>query len=319
MNDWKIIKEKILTANNTAIVCHHNPDGDTLGSAFALHVSLKQIDKKSDVLCADDIPEKLEFMNNVTLINKFDKEKYDLVVFLDSGDLKLTGKLFEGINIDGLNTVSIDHHGTNSHYAKINYVDDSYSSCAELVLDLIRYMDINLCKEAANYLYTGIVTDTGQFAYSYTSGRTHENAAYLIEHGAEFSFIHNIIFKSMPLARLLLMKQMLKNVVFKNDNKVAVSLLSIEDFKLSDATPQDSDSLVNTLLAVDSVKVAALIRQLNENSFKISFRSTDDVDVSPAAISLKGGGHKQACGASIECELDQAINVVLNAIEKADF
>jgi phosphoesterase RecJ-like protein len=318
MNKIDIIKEKILKSNYTAIVCHQNPDGDTLGSAFALSEALTGLNKNNDVLCVDELPKKFEYMNDIKLIHEYEYGKYDLTIVVDSGDLKLTGNIFNDIDFNKLDSINIDHHGTNSEYAKINYVDSSYSSASELILFFIRELGVTPSKKVAEYLYTGIVTDTGQFAYSYTSKRTHENAGYLIECGAEFSKIHYDIFKQMPLQKLLLMKQMLHNMKLVEDNSIAVSLLSLDDFKMSNATAQDSDSLVNTLLAVDTVKVAVLIRQLDDNTFKASFRSMDGIDISVAAKSIGGGGHKQAAGAAYTSNLSEAINVVLEAIEKAD-
>ena len=136
----------------------------------------------------------------------------------------------DGIELEELNTINIDHHGTNDKYAKLNHVDDTYSSTVELIMELIREMDVDIDKKTAEYLYTGILTDTGQFSYSYTSGRTHENAAYLINRGADFSKLNKILFNTMPLSKLMLTKVMLQNLKMENNGKVAISLLSLEDF-----------------------------------------------------------------------------------------
>jgi phosphoesterase RecJ-like protein len=318
MNKIDIIKEKILKSNYTAIVCHQNPDGDTLGSAFALSETLSLLGKKNDVLCADELPTKFNFMDEIKLLHCYDKSKYDLTIFLDSGDIKLTGTLFSDTSIDDIDTINLDHHGTNSKYAKLNYVDSTYSSAAELVLELIRIMGIIPSKKIAEYLYVGMVTDTGQFAYSYTSARTHNNAAYLIECGADFSKIHYDIFKSMPLQRLLLMKHMLDNMKLSRQNSVAVSILTLDDYKACGATAQDSDSLVNSMLAVESVLAAVFVRQVDEKTFKASFRSMDGIDISVAAKSLGGGGHKQAAGATFPAKKEEVLDIILEAVDKAE-
>ena len=308
------IKNKIFALRYAAIVCHQNPDGDTLGSAFALCEALKKINKKSDVICSDALPEKYGFMNEIPIINAFEKEKYDILIFVDCATKKLAGKIFDGIELGGTDTINIDHHGTNEKYAGINLVDDTYSSTAEIILELIKAMDIDIDKKTAEYLYAGIVTDTGQFAYSYTSARTHLNAAHLISCGADFSNLHKTLFNTMPFSKLMLTKKMLENLQMFNDGKVAISLLSTDDFLSTGSSQPESESLVNMLLSLENVKAAVLIREVDKDTFKASFRSADDVDISKAAKSLGGGGHKQASGATLHCSKNEAVSIALKAI-----
>ena len=162
-----------------------------------------------------------------------------------------------------------------------------------------------------------MVTDTGQFAYSYTSDKTHENAAYLLRCGADFSALHNRLFKTMPYRKLALIQRMLEKHKMFAEGKIAFAMLETIDFKECDAAPQDSESLVNMLLSVEGVKVAALVRQLDERIFKASFRSADDVDISKAAKLLGGGGHAQASGATLNCAENEVFNILLDAIKNA--
>ena len=312
------IKQKLMNSSKTALVCHQNPDGDTLGSAFALSEALDKIGKRNDVCCADTLPEKYSFMDGVVIHNELLQGNYDLIVFLDSAEPKLVGSLIEGLDLSGTDTVNIDHHGTNTKYADINYVDSASSSTAEIVQDLLKILGVQFSKRIAEYLYVGMVTDTGQFAYSYTSARTHEHAAFLLECGVDFSRLHKILFNRMPLNKLLLTKQMLENLQLYEGGKIAVSLLSTQDFKESGAAPEDSDSLVNMILNIIGVKAAALIRQLDTELFKVSLRSDDDTDISKAAKILGGGGHKQASGATVECSKNDAVKTILDAIHKAE-
>ena len=312
------IKEKLMDSNKTALVCHQNPDGDTLGSAFALSEALNIMGKSNDVCCADSLPEKYSFMDEVAICNELIPKKYDLIVFLDCAEPKLAGSLLDGLDLSGSYTINIDHHGTNTKYADMNHVDSLSSSTAEIIQDLIATLGAEFTKSMAEYLYVGIVTDTGQFAYSYTSASTHEHAAFLLECGVDFSRLHKILFNRMPLNKLMLTKQMLQNLEMHDGGKIAVSLLSTQDFKESGAAPEDSDSLVNMLLNINGVKAAALIRQFDTKLFKISLRSDDDTDISKAAKLLGGGGHKQASGATIECLKPDAVKTVLNAIHKAE-
>jgi phosphoesterase RecJ-like protein len=256
-------------------------------------------------------------MNEIPIINAYEKGKYDVLIFVDCAAKKLAGEIFEGIEPKEFNSINIDHHGTNEEYAKFNLVDDTYSSTAEIILDLIKAMDVGIDKKTAEYLYTGIVTDSGQFAYSYTSERTHINAAYLISRGADFSKLHKQLFNTMPYSKLMLTKVMLQNLQMAGSGKIAVSLLTLKDFISTGSSQPESESLVNMLLAVEGVKAAVLLRQLDKDTFKASLRSADDVDISKAAKKLGGGGHKQASGATLNCGKEDAVSVVLDAIRES--
>lgn len=311
------IKKAILNSKSTAIVCHQNPDGDTLGSGFALCGAIKKMGKNPDLFCADPLPLKYSFLGDVKLLNKIDNDKYDLVIFVDCGDRKLTGHLLDDFDYTDVLTINIDHHPTNSMHSDINHVLSTYSSTAEVILELIQHIGVDIDKKMAESLYVGILTDTGQFAYSYTSQRTHEHAAFLHSRGIDFSKINTIIFGTMPIEKLLLMKRMLHNLEMKQENQIAISLLTTVDFNESGASEQDTGAFVNMLLSVDTVKIAVLLRQIDDNNFKASFRSIDGLDISKAAQLLNGGGHKQASGAKIECKIDNAIDTIINAINEA--
>lgn len=312
------IKQEILNSKYTAIVCHQSPDGDTLGSAFALCEVLNRSGRKVDVICTDLLPYKYSFMNEIPIINTFNSTKYDLVVFVDCATIKLSGNLFEKENLKALNTINIDHHGTNSQYAKLNYVDDSFSSTAEIILELIKSFSADIDKKIAEYIYVGVLTDTGGFAHSYTSARTHENAAFLLRCGVDFSKLHKDLFGTIPFSKLMLTKQMLLNLKILENGKVAFAMLNFEDFEESGATQQDSESLINMLLSAENIKIAVLIRQIEKNLFKASFRSVDEVNISKAANILGGGGHKQASGATLQCEKTEVTDVIIDAIHKAE-
>lgn len=314
MNNINKIVDVLNRANYAAIVCHSNPDGDTLGSAFALSASLKKKNISSDVICQDVLPDNYNFLSGITIHNIFDKDKYDVVVFVDCAEIGLAGRLRDKIILSKYKTINIDHHSTNEKYADINYVDGTSSSASELVLDIIKELDIEIDNKIAEYIYTGIVTDTGQFAHSYTSARTHYNAAFLLEKGIDFSLIHKKAFKTISLSKALLQNKMLDNMNLYEDNMVIISKLFKDDFISSNAKVEDTDSLINILLSIKGTKIAVLIRYNDENSCKISFRSIDDIDISTVAKKLGGGGHKQAAGATFNGNIVDAEKKILEEI-----
>lgn len=314
MKNINKIVDVLSRARYAAIVCHSNPDGDTLGGAFALSTALSKMDIQSDVLCKNVLPDNYKFLSGISIINTFEKNKYDVIVFVDCAELALVGELIKDINLKEYKTINIDHHGTNIEYADINYVDSSSSSASELVLDVIKELIVDVDASIAEYIYVGIVTDTGQFAHSYTSAKTHRNAAYLVEKGIDFSLIHKKAFKTISLSKALLQKIMLDSMTLFNENQVIISTLDKEDFIKSNAKVEDTDSLINILLSIKGTKIAILVRYNDDSSCKISFRSTDDIDISKVAKSIGGGGHKQAAGATFNGSILEAQNKVLEEI-----
>lgn len=315
MNEINKIIYELKKANYAAIVCHSKPDGDTLGGAFALSAALKKANIQSDVLCNNSLPDNYSYLDGIKLISIFDKQKYDIVVFVDCAELSLVGDLIKDINLDVYKTINIDHHGTNAKYAKLNYVDSTSSSASELVLDIIRELGTDIDKTIAEYIYVGIITDTGQFAHSYTSPKTHMNTAFLLENGIDFSEIHKKAFKTISLSKAFLQKNMLDNMTLHKDNKLVISRLEKEDFISAGAKEEDTDSLINILLSIKGIKVAILIRHTNQSSCKISFRSINDIDISQVAKALGGGGHKQAAGATFFGSTLDAQNKVIEEID----
>ena len=317
MNIIKKIIKSLNSTNFAAIICHYNPDGDTLCGAFALHKALKQLNISSDVLCENNIPDNYQFIIDLNLLHHFEKTKYDTIIFIDCASLTMSEKLLSSIEINDYTTINIDHHETNEEYAKINYIDAKSSSASELVLELIKEMPITIDKEISELIYTAIITDTGQFAYSYTSSRTHYNAAFLIYHGADFEKIHKKTFNTIPLKKALLQEKMLTNMELFLDEKVMCSRLDKADFIYSNAKAEDTEYLVSILLSIEGVKIAILLREEENKKTKASFRSTNDIDVSLIAKQFGGGGHKQASGALFDCDTKKAQDKLITAITQS--
>ena len=159
----KSMLEKIKGAEKIAILTHESPDGDAIGSSLAMYLSLKQIGKKTEVYIPvysrlfNFLPDASEIKDNLS------EDVYDLIIALDCSDLKrLEGKeYFE----DAKETLVIDHHGTNSMFGDINYVNYAAPACCQVLISILDNFEINITKEIGTCLVTGIMTDTGGFQY----------------------------------------------------------------------------------------------------------------------------------------------------------
>ena len=154
--------------DNYIILTHASPDGDTLGSAYALYYGLNEIGKKACVICPDVIPEKYNYFARKT--DHVQRENAT-VIAVDVADKKLLGGLEE--EFGDIVDLNIDHHISNVRYAKNLYLDADAAATAESMYELLCLMKVNINDITAKALYTGIATDTGCFKYTNVTAKTH--------------------------------------------------------------------------------------------------------------------------------------------------
>ncbi|MEG1782223.1 MAG: DHH family phosphoesterase, partial [Oscillospiraceae bacterium] len=226
----QILSEK----NNILLLCHKNPDGDTLGSAAGLCHALHIKGKRVAVLCSDEISPKYDFMQIPLYKGQFEVH---FIVSVDVASQQLLGENLEKYaqSVD----LCIDHHGSNSNYAKMLCCFSDMAATAQLMLEIIQAMGCEINKLVANCLYTGLVTDTGCFKYSSTTPSTHIAAAKLMELGADNVEIVDKFFMSKTRKNIALQKYMLNNLEFVFEDKCAIIALTQEI--LNEVQPSTTD------------------------------------------------------------------------------
>ena len=175
---------RLLHAEDVLLLCHKNPDGDTIGSAAALQHALKNLGKNAAVLCADPIPARYGYMQLEPYTGQFTP---GYVVAVDIAGIQLFGDALQPYveRVD----LCIDHHSSNAGYADAMYLDGGAAATAEIIYELLRAMNAEITPLIADCLYTGLSTDTGCFLYSNTTAHTHTVAAALMEAGARVVMI----------------------------------------------------------------------------------------------------------------------------------
>lgn len=306
----------ILQAKKIALFAHVNPDGDTLGCICALHLALKKLNKISSMYCDGIVPEKFTHLScKNEILNSEIKEKYDLYISLDSSSLDRIGKYAS--NFSSLeNTIQIDHHKTNTNFAKHNFVDFSKAACCEIIYELITNLEVEIDEDIAKCIIGGIYTDTGAFCNGNTTTNSFSIAsklAYKVPNLSELTFN---IFRKRTLKEYTLLKKALSDSMFSLDNKVYV--LYILNSTLADlgAKEQDTNYIITASGMVDGVLINVFICESEKNVFKVGFRSHGNIDVSLIAESLGGGGHKNASGCSINGNFNLVLNTVLKECQK---
>lgn len=312
-NTIKEILNTILKAKNPVFICHQNPDGDTYGAAFGLRKGLNLDDK--DIICATGISMMFKELGISNTKNKLEKD-YDLYVFLDCAQEEMTGTVYNDIPEDAI-LINIDHHKTNTYYGTLNLVDDKAAATCEIIFSILEEGNIFISDKTSQYLYMGLVTDTGQFAYGYTTSKSHIIAAKLIDCGADFEKIQKIFFKTIDLKTLLLKEMMIKSLDIV-DGKIAIAYLTLNDFKIVDADYEHAGSLISDIIEIHGVLISILIKQQAEKLCKISFRSVKGVDVSKLAMKFGGGGHVQASGCTIAHDALTSKKMIIAAISEME-
>ncbi len=297
---FKDIAEVIEKSEKIYIYPHKSVDGDCLGSAYALKLALLKLGKKAEVKYEEN-----ELDNRVIKVI-CDSEAYafepDLIIAVDCADTDRLGSREEGFKAFN-NTICIDHHGTNPKYAMVNYVDGSAAAAGEIVFDLIKYLGVEIDKAIANNLYVAIASDTGGFAYSNTTPKTHKKAAELIETGIDFPYINAYLFNTNTNRELILTREALNNLEVIADGKIASVTITKDIIEKYNATDSELGGLVNYPRSLDTVKIAFYFKENNEG-VKVSMRSTE-ADVAKIAQKFGGGGHKRASGCFIAKPLSE--------------
>ncbi len=303
--------EMLREMDNIAILCHRNPDGDTLGSGFALHYILKQLGKRSKIFCHDEIPKQYSYM-----LLEYEPEIFtpQYIVAVDVADEQLLGE-----NLDffkGKIDLCIDHHGSNKHYAKNWLVRDTAAANCEIMEDICYgFEEVELTKLIADCIYTGVSTDTGCFRYSNTTGHTHSVAGRMFKAGCDFVMINRVMFELKTLSRIALEKEVLSTVEYHFDKRCALIYITKEMLETTGAVESELESVPAIPRQIEGVEVGITLRQ-RDNGYKISLRTGEEVDASVVCGKLGGGGHRAASGCFVEGDLETAKKAILAAVEE---
>ena len=307
--NYKQCAKELLTHENTLIVTHRNPDGDTVGSAAALCSALIRGGRTAFLFRNDQINDKLlRYCGQYFAPDDF-QPKY--VVAVDAADEKLLSRGFEG-KVD----LCIDHHPTNTFYAAQSIVRPEKAATAELMLDLIQCMNGTLTAEEATLLYIGLSTDTGCFQYANTNAAAFRAAAELVRQGADNVRVNWEFFRKVSVARLKLESMIYAGLRFYRDGKIVFATVTRQMLAEAGAVEDDLDDIAGLSGRAEGCVLNITIREQTNGTCKISVRSTEEVSSSDICAVFGGGGHAMAAGCTIYGDPDKARELLLNVIDE---
>lgn len=327
--DIQAIQELLATPKKIAIIPHRSPDGDAMGSTLGLYHFLLKLNHQPVVIAPNDFPNFLAWLpaSDKVLIYENDRvtatkilQESELVFTLDFNALGRTGEMENVLNKLTAPMVMIDHHQLPDSYATVTYSDTSFGSTCEMVYNFIGFLNQKqlIDKIIATCLYTGIMTDSGQFRYPKTTGTTHRIVAEFIDLGVNNSEIPTLIFDNNSYERLQLLGRALQNMKVLFDKKTAYISLSQKELDEFNYVKGDTEGIVNYGLTIKGIIFAAIfIEHRDENIIKISFRSQGDFDVNQFAREhFNGGGHINAAGGKSNDSLENTIKKFEDIVSK---
>ena len=299
---------RLLEAGQVLILCHKNPDGDTIGCGAALCHVLNGMGRQAAVLCADPIPPRLSFTRPRLFRGEFVP---DLVVAVDVAGVALLGDAGLMPAYSRHVDLCIDHHAGNGGYADCTLLDASAAAAAELLWEVLQAMGAEITPLVADCLYTGLATDTGCFRFANTTARTHRVAAGLIEAGARVEELNTILFATRSRGQMEAERIARSHLTYELEGRCAVIWLDRDETAASGADPADLEELTALPIGIEGVQVGLTFRQLPGGSWRVSIRTAKGVDACAIARRLGGGGHLRAAGCELLGTLDNARQAVL--------
>ena len=313
--------QKILAAHNILIVTHYNPDGDGLSAVCAMLNILKSLDKKYFAFTADEPPDVFNFLPGLEKIKYFTERpllsdgaiftadffrQFDLTIILDCGSLSRTS-LTEVIGAKSVNQylIEIDHHPKVADYADLEIRDSGAAATVELIYRFLKVNQLNISKEIANCILTGLITDTANFLYPATSELTVSIASEMLVFGARLPHIMESVLRNKSLPAMQLWGKVLASLKINQRYNIAIAALTNEEVN-GDANKEEMDGISGFLSNLYGVKAVLFLREEAPGLIRGNLRTAHaNVDVSKIAELFGGGGHAKASGFTFHGRLEK--------------
>lgn len=311
------ILELIDNNDRFLMIGHIDPDGDCLGSMFAMTLFVRARGKDVACYAPGDMPERLLGLPGADslvardMIASFDPQ---VVIALDSPTHGRTENVME---IAGdVPVVNMDHHPSNEMYGEVNVVDENAAAAAMLVLRFLESVaPESITPDIASCLYLGILMDTGSFRFQNTDEEALSAAGRLIGYGARaYELTHEFVYMK-KFRTLKLLVPVLDSLKLSCEGKIATMQIKREMLESSGAEFKDSEGFIDYGAAIDDVELVALLREIGPDRTRVSLRSRNHHDVSLLAGRYGGGGHAKAAGLTIKDSIDNATKTILRDLE----
>ncbi|MBQ9394180.1 MAG: bifunctional oligoribonuclease/PAP phosphatase NrnA [Proteobacteria bacterium] len=301
----------IMNAERILVSMHCRPDGDAAGSAIAMGLMLKALGKAYTVFNVDEIPDTFTFLNGASeIVHKLSDFDYDLCIVLDCAEPTLLGRKFPHDDLK-CPRVFIDHHSVPYTECLVNLHDSKASAVGEILFHLCNALHVELTKDIAAALYTSIITDTGSFRYTSTSADAMRVCSFLLATDIDVWDIASNIYENVPAEKMRLLGLVLQTLWISKDGKLACLHANRQMLKKCHCSGAMTDGFINYARSIHGVEVSIFLTQLENDLYRLSFRSRGNIDVSVIAAQFGGGGHKNAAA----CTLNGSVESIREQVE----
>lgn len=308
--------EVIAAADSLALVCHHTPDGDALGSMMAVH-HLAVAAGKSVI---SSWPEPFKVAPHYAFIPGLDlatkpadyPERPDVMVSFDCGSMGRLGGLSTPARAAGT-LIVIDHHATNEGYGHINVIDEHAAASAVVVRRLIDRLGWALNRDAATCLYTGLVCDTGRFQHDNTTPEVFNLAAELAAFDLPIASMSRQLFEQHRLAYLRLAGTALQRALIYPERRMVATWVTAEELEANGVDIEETEGLIDLVRRTEEADVSCVLKESPEG-VRGSLRAVSDFDVSDVARLFGGGGHRKAAGFTSQLSIPEVLAIIRDAV-----
>ncbi|HEX2293985.1 MAG TPA: bifunctional oligoribonuclease/PAP phosphatase NrnA [Actinomycetota bacterium] len=297
--DWDDVVRLLKESGEVALACHVNPDGDALGSLLAVSQGLRKLGARTYPSWGTTpvtMPPAYAFLPGAdTLVQPAEVPEAPVFVALDCGAADRLGELEARARAAPV-LINVDHHPGNEGFGTHNVVVTHASSTAELAAHLLTDAGVDVDRDIATALYTGVVTDTGRFQYSNSTPETLRLAADLLERGVSAPEVAIEVFESAPYGFLKLTGRVLERAVLFEDARFIYSWVERADLAETGVAMDETEKLIDVIRATNVADVAAIFKEQKGGEYRVSLRSKGPVSVGAIARGRGGGGHELAAG-----------------------
>lgn len=300
----KILKQ----AKSVVMTTHVNPDGDGLGSEAAMSAVLKRLKKKVTVINTSETPRQYQFLNENNLFQTYDAEKHDkvlkkaeVILVLDISVSKRLARMQQAVLDSPAVKICIDHHLDNDGFAAHTWADEKSPATCEMVYLLIKnYFKARIDSKIARALYTGLITDTGNFRFNSTRPETLMISAELLKLGVKPNDIYSNVFEQGSINTIKLLGLLLERMKSECSDQFHWTYLTQDDFRKTRTQPSDTEGYVDYTLKLEHSRMGVFFYETQEGFTKVSLRAKGNVNVQAFAKRYGGGGHFSASGILIK-------------------
>lgn len=315
--NWNEVTEAVDTAKSILMVTHFKPDGDAIGSLLGAANALRERGCAVTTLAVDEgVPSFLRFLpGSDTVESALSRGEWELMISLDCSDEERSGAVGVYGRAHSQRVVNVDHHPTNTQFGQLYLFKPDAVSTTQVVQEWLEHMNQPLSRSSAVPLLTGLVTDTLGFRTSNVTPDTLGYAQKLMQAGASLTEITQRTLGSTPYQNIVLWKYVLPSVEL--DNGVISAVVTQEDARKARLADITDGGMAEYLVTANEAMISVVFKELADGRIEVGFRSKPGYDVAAVALSLGGGGHRQASGASIPGPLAAAKTRVMPLLRQA--